>query len=129
MPNAAGANAASRDGGPETRGHATRVVSTCFRATIRPHNLIVTCADGGFIMHHLHYGHWGKYRAYGQGMAKTNDCDPSCADGHFESHRVKFWFDRTKVVHGQRLFVHARMTYLHHKPSASPWTRHFALPR
>jgi hypothetical protein len=124
-----GATAAVDDQVLDARGSATRVVDNCLRPHVRPQRIVVTCADGGFLLRHLHYRHWGRHRAAGWGKAVTNDCTPSCAEGDFESHKVRFRFDRTKRVNGHRLFVHARMTYLNDKPSQYPRSSRFPLPR
>jgi hypothetical protein len=50
---------------------------------IRPTDIVVTCADGGFGVDRLSWVTWGGSRAVGLGSAYVNDCTPSCAAGHF----------------------------------------------
>lgn len=107
----------------------TKVIDKCHRAHVRPTRIIVACGDGGFQLHHLRYRHWGTYRARGVGMAMTHDCIPNCAESDFESHRVRFTFNKTAMVHGRRLFVHGRMRYIAGKPDWSPRRVGFPLPR
>jgi hypothetical protein len=50
---------------------------------IRPTDILVTCADGGFGVDRLSWVTWGGSRAVGLGSAYVNDCTPNCAAGRF----------------------------------------------
>jgi hypothetical protein len=108
---------------------ATKVVSDCSHGHVRPHRIIVACGDGGFVLRQLHYRRWAEFRAAGTGLAMTHNCIPSCAESTFESHPVRFVFDRSRDVQGVRLFVHARVTYTGSRPKGSPKHLRFPLPR
>jgi hypothetical protein len=65
------ASSASR-GLPDCRGH----------PQVRPRQVVLACADGGFGVDHLSWIGWGGARAVGIGSAYANDCAPSCVAGH-----------------------------------------------
>lgn len=79
-------------------------------AKYKPSSVIVTCGDGGFRVSHMRWSTWTNKSAAGRGTAKVNNCDPSCAEGEFESYRVKLSPYRPKnCPGGKREF--ARLTY------------------
>jgi len=58
-------------------------------AKYKPRTITLTCGDGGFRATRLSWETWTERRAEGRGTAKVNDCEPSCAEGEFESFKVE----------------------------------------
>jgi hypothetical protein len=56
---------------------------------VKPHQIIITCADANFVLTGLKWSHWGRKSATGTGSAKINDCKPFCAKGHFHKYRAR----------------------------------------
>jgi hypothetical protein len=60
------------------------VVLDCdFRPVVAPSTFVITCADAGIGVRHLHWTSWTSKLASGYGTFWENDCEPNCADGHF----------------------------------------------
>lgn len=47
----------------------------------RPHEIMLTCGDGGMIVTDITWKTWTTSRATGTGTYSQNMCDPNCADG------------------------------------------------
>ncbi|WP_395696382.1 hypothetical protein [Nocardioides sp.] len=90
----------------------TRVIADCAHRSIKPHHVVVTCADAGVYAVVKSYGSWRATAALGQGRLHLNDCEPSCADGTFHSFPATFRFHR--VVHTSHgpLFTRLGVTYV-----------------
>jgi len=59
------------------------VVLDCgFKPVVAPSTFIITCADAGMGVQHLHWTSWTSKLASGYGTFWENDCTPNCADGH-----------------------------------------------
>ena len=59
------------------------VVLDCgFKPVVAPSTFIITCADAGMGVQHLHWTSWTSKLASGYGTFWENDCTPDCADGH-----------------------------------------------
>src|SRR3954452_15244685 len=41
--------------------------SSCRNLRVRPHGIVLTCADANFQLRHLHWRRWGGHRAFGRG--------------------------------------------------------------
>jgi hypothetical protein len=62
----------------------TYVVLDCsFKPVVAPSTFIITCADAGIGVQHLHWTSWTPKLAGGYGTFWENDCTPNCAGGHF----------------------------------------------
>ena len=60
------------------------VVLDCgFKPVVAPSTFIITCADAGIGVQHLHWTSWTPKLAGGYGTFWENDCMPNCAGGHF----------------------------------------------
>ena len=59
----------------------TVVVNCSFKQQTRPSNFILTCADAGDVLAHLHWASWGLSAAFATGTEQVNDCTPNCAAG------------------------------------------------
>jgi hypothetical protein len=70
-------------------GPVTYVTKDCIHVGIEPHSIVFACADGNFYANHLQWGFWGVRHARGHGVFHQNDCNPSCAQGHFRERRGK----------------------------------------
>ncbi|HKN92684.1 MAG TPA: hypothetical protein VJU60_00005, partial [Thermoleophilaceae bacterium] len=66
----------------------TVVPRDCIHEAVKPHQIIITCADANFVLTALKWSHWARKSAAGTGSAKINDCKPSCAEGHFHKYPV-----------------------------------------
>jgi hypothetical protein len=59
------------------------VLDCSFKPVVAPSAFIITCADAGIGVQHLHWTSWTPKLASGYGAFWENDCTPNCADGHF----------------------------------------------
>lgn len=102
--------------------------SSCGKLRIRPHVIVLTCADANFQLRRLHWARWGSHRAFGHGRAVVNDCDPFCAAGHFHRYRVRVKLGGgVQRCHGHRAFRRARVRFTHRRPAGSARVLHFPL--
>lgn len=103
-------------------------VSSCGRLHVRPHVIVLTCADANFQLRGLHWRRWGARRALGHGRAVVNDCDPDCAAGHFHRYRVRVLLGGgIQRCHGRRAFRRARVRYVRRRPAGSARVLHWPL--
>ena len=58
------------------------VLDCSFKPVVAPSTFIITCADAGIGVQHLHWTSWTPKLAGGYGTFWENDCMPNCADGH-----------------------------------------------
>jgi hypothetical protein len=56
------------------------------RPVVKPMSVTLTCADGGFTVENLKWTGWGESFAAATGTGRINDCEPDCADGHFNNY-------------------------------------------
>jgi hypothetical protein len=47
----------------------------------KPETILLTCADGGWMIHKIRWNTWGIKGATGTGYFSENLCEPSCAEG------------------------------------------------
>ena len=85
----------------------TRVVANCTHLAVKPHRVVVTCADGGIYVVFRHYRSWTHTVALGRGVYWINDCKPSCAGGTFHHYRAHLRLGR--VVRTKRGPVFSRL--------------------
>jgi len=57
----------------------------------QPTTFILSCADANSMVGSLHWVDWGDATAYATGLAKWNDCTPSCVNGHWKQKPVTVW--------------------------------------
>ena len=55
----------------------------------KPETILLTCADGGWMVHSLSWSKWGIGGAEGTGIFREKLCEPSCAEGKVAEERVK----------------------------------------
>jgi hypothetical protein len=59
-----------------------------FKGVTEPSSYILACADDGLGLESLHWTTWTSHFAGAYGTLYENDCQPSCADGHFHTYSV-----------------------------------------
>lgn len=55
----------------------------------KPESIMLTCADGGWLVHTISWTQWGADGAEGTGIFREKLCDPSCAEGDIAQEKVK----------------------------------------
>ena len=61
------------------------VYGDCKAPSLEPSEIVLTCADYGWILEDLHWSSWTPTQATAVGTFIYNDCNPNCAAGHFHS--------------------------------------------
>jgi len=100
------AGSAVAAGHPELLSH-TQVVQGCLHYRVAPRfYIVIACGDGNLYLNGLHWRYWHKYDARGHGYLVANDCDPSCAEGHFHRYPARFHLTRAWSDHHHFVFHH-----------------------
>ncbi len=55
----------------------------------KPETILLTCADGGWMVHSITWSKWGIGGAEGTGIFREKLCEPSCAEGEVAEEKVK----------------------------------------
>jgi hypothetical protein len=55
----------------------------------KPESIMLTCADGGWVVHSITWSRWGIGGAEGSGIFREKLCEPSCAEGEVAEEKVK----------------------------------------
>ena len=55
----------------------------------KPESIMLTCADGGWMVHTIKWSKWGTGGAEGTGIFREKLCEPSCAEGDIAEETVK----------------------------------------
>ena len=55
----------------------------------KPESIMLTCADGGWMVHTITWSKWAKSGAEGTGIFREKLCEPSCAEGEIANEKVK----------------------------------------
>lgn len=61
-----------------------KVYANCTSPSFEPTDIIVTCADAGWVLEHLVWASWTSTTAIATGTLVYKVCTPSCAEGHFQ---------------------------------------------
>jgi hypothetical protein len=61
----------------------------CEFAEQRPKTILLTCADGGWLVTEIRWNSWTTNSASGVGVYSENQCDPDCASGVRIESKVK----------------------------------------
>jgi hypothetical protein len=77
----------------------TVLVNCLFKQQTRPSSFILTCADAGDVLAHLHWVSWGSGAAFATGIEQVNSCRPDCAAGKFISYPVLVDLSRATRVY------------------------------
>jgi hypothetical protein len=89
----------------------TVVVNCAFKEQVRPSNFILTCADAGDVLAHLHWVSWGPTAAFATGIEQINNCTPNCAAGKFINYPVLVNLWRPEALKGHPgTFYFSRVT-------------------
>jgi len=72
--------------GAERLGFRSAWLMDHFVPVVAPSTFIITCADAGIGVQHLHWTSWTPKLASGYGTFWENDCTPNRAEGHFHSY-------------------------------------------
>ena len=80
------------------------------RASVRPTEIVVACADANFYLDRLRWTRWTATEAVATGVGHRNDCKPYCAAGHFHASAQTVRLSRVvECVPGRREF--SRITW------------------
>lgn len=55
----------------------------------KPESIMLTCADGGWLVDSITWSMWGVGGAEGTGIFREKLCEPSCVEGDFVEEKVK----------------------------------------
>jgi hypothetical protein len=97
----------------------TVVVNCAFKEQVRPSNFILTCADAGDVLAHLHWVSWGPTAAFATGVEQINNCTPYCAAGKFINYPVLVNLWRPEPLRGHPgtfYFTRATRVYTNNRP-------------
>ncbi|MGC1238360.1 MAG: hypothetical protein WA860_06185 [Acidimicrobiales bacterium] len=73
-------------------GSSIQIPLTCTKgAGVKPTSFVISCADANSEFTDLHWTGWGDETAYATGVARWNDCTPTCVAGHWRSEPVTLW--------------------------------------
>jgi hypothetical protein len=73
-------------------GSSVKLVLPCeANLAVEPSTYVVSCADVNSEFTDLHWTDWGDQTAYATGIARWNDCTPTCVDGHWRSKPATIW--------------------------------------
>ncbi|MBK5307951.1 MAG: hypothetical protein JJD92_14800 [Frankiaceae bacterium] len=64
----------------------------CTDRPVRPHYVVLTCADAGSTADKLSWSSWGGEEATASGLLIENDCDPTCVGGTKRDYKATFRF-------------------------------------
>jgi hypothetical protein len=97
----------------------TVVVNCAFKQQTRPSSFVLTCADAGDVLAHLHWVSWGSGAAFATGIEQINNCTPNCAAGKFINYPilVNLWRPEPLPGHpGTSYFTRATRVYTNNRP-------------
>ena len=106
------------------------VITGCaHQPQVRPHEIVIACADANFYVDHLVWTRWNARGAVATGIAHENDCTPYCAAGHFHSYRATVALSRlVSCVKGRREFARIAWRFTASKPAHVPRAGRETLP-
>ena len=55
----------------------------------KPESIMLTCADGGWMVHSITWSRWGIGGAEGSGIFREKLCEPNCAEGEVAEEKVQ----------------------------------------
>ncbi|HZP71986.1 MAG TPA: hypothetical protein VFA97_01285 [Gaiellaceae bacterium] len=74
-------------------------------AVVRPHSIVVACADGNFYLTRLSWTSWAAAKAVAAGTGHQNDCTPNCAAGHFHTYPADVSLTKPRTCAGHKVFT------------------------
>jgi len=69
----------------------TMVLSCSSKVGAKPSSYVLFCADDNATLTSLNWTDWGDATAYATGLAKWNDCTPTCVAGKWKHQSVTVW--------------------------------------
>ena len=69
----------------------TMALSCSSKVGARPTSFVLFCADANAMVSSLKWTDWGDATAYATGVAKWNDCTPTCVAGKWKQQSVTVW--------------------------------------
>lgn len=106
---------------PAGTGDRVLFAANCRTPVFKPKRIIVTCADANFVVQGINWSSWTSVRATGRGVARVNDCNPSCAAGTFRSYPVRVTLSRPTLCRsGLTQFVRIAVRFTAEKPHGFP---------
>ncbi len=99
-------------------------------ASREPVSVVLTCADAGAGLDALRWTSWGEAEAEAQGILRTTVCEPSCAEGSVEEHRVRVVASDRRASGTVSTYRSLTVTYLDEAPPWAPsGTEHYDVTR
>ena len=91
-------------------------------AKFKPKTVIIACADANAKITKIDWEHWGADHGTGKGTGRFNDCDPSCAQGHFHSYPANVRAFRPRICErsGKREYTRFKYVFTDKKPAGYP---------
>lgn len=66
-------------------------LSCSSKVRAEPTSYVLFCADANAMFSSLKWTDWGDATAFATGVAKWNDCTPTCVDGRWKQQPVTVW--------------------------------------
>jgi len=88
-----------------------RVLDCAGKAVYEPSSYVLACADANTYFQSLHWSSWTAGTASASGTYVANDCQPSCAAGHFHKYPGTVRLSLPKLTPYGRLFTQMRYSY------------------
>lgn len=79
-------------------------VNDCGSLESKPKELVLACADANEYLDNVKWKSWKKNKAKGTATYKVNNCDPTCADGTWESYKVRVTLKKPKTQSGEKVY-------------------------
>ena len=67
----------------------------------KPESILLTCADGGWMVHSISWSKWGISGAEGTGIFREKLCEPNCAEGEIAEEKVKVKLSDLAEIRGK----------------------------
>ena len=84
------------------------LIDRCDAPSYRPRSIVFACGDGNFGLTGLRWRGWNGAVATARGNAYANDCEPSCAGGHFGRYPVRVRAYRARTM-GEDGYAYTRL--------------------
>ena len=108
------------------------VLDCAGKPAVRPASYIVTCADDGTGLEHLHWSGWTSRQASGSGFFYQNNCTPDCAAGTVIRYPAKVAFTGTAPVAGHsadRRYTSLKVVFTGKRPPVYTGSGRSSYPR
>jgi hypothetical protein len=112
-------SAAAGAGGPVATASGKRplLIGNCKKPQFEPQQVVIACADRGFIVTGITWSAWTKKAATGTGTGQINDCNPSCISGKVKKGPIQLRASKPQTCsNGKRIFSKLVYTWTSHAP-------------